>query len=148
MIVEIFGPGEKDYLEKLNKIINDMALEKRVIITNKTYSIEEQIKKLDQSKIFVLPSKSEGMPQALIEAMAKNKIVIASDNLASREIIIDGKNGFLFENGNSRDLADKINLIIDMDKSKINKIKMNAKRFVEKFSWNKIINKLENAMKK
>ncbi len=144
VIVEIFGPAEKDYLEKLKKIIKDKKLQNRFVITNKTYLIDEQIRKLDEARIFVLPSKTEGMPQALIEAMARGKIVLASDNLGSRDLIKDGRNGFIFKNGNAKDLADKINLVLKMSESKIDKIKKEARKSVEKFSWNRIINKLEN----
>ena len=144
IIVEFFGPAEKDYLERLNRIIKDKKVNKRVLITNKTYSIEEQIRKLDEARIFVLPSKTEGMPQVLIEAMAREKIVLVSDNLGSRDLIKDGQNGFIFKNGDPKYLANKINLVLRANQFEINKIKTEARKSVEQFSWKKIILKIEN----
>ena len=45
------------------------------------------------------------MPQTLVEAMARGKIVIGSDNEGNKELIKDSENGFLFKNGSAEDLA-------------------------------------------
>ena len=50
---------------------------------------------LDMSDIFVFPSISEGMPLALLEAMAMKKPCIASDIPPIREVIEDRKTGLL-----------------------------------------------------
>lgn len=50
---------------------------------------------LSQYRVFVLPSVWEGMPKALIEAMACELTCVATDVDGSRELIVDGENGFL-----------------------------------------------------
>jgi glycosyltransferase involved in cell wall biosynthesis len=60
----------------------------------------------------VLPSPNEGLGLAIIEAMAAGVACIGADSGGIREIITDGVNGFLFEPGNSDDLARKIRLIM------------------------------------
>jgi glycosyltransferase involved in cell wall biosynthesis len=45
--------------------------------------------------VFVLPSASEGMSNALLEAMAAGLPVVVSDIPANREVVQDGRNGFL-----------------------------------------------------
>jgi glycosyltransferase involved in cell wall biosynthesis len=47
----------------------------------------------------------------IIEGMVKKKIILASDVGGIPEILVDGKNGFLFESGNSKSLIDKLELI-------------------------------------
>jgi len=47
-------------------------------------------------------------PQTLLEAMAARKIVVVSDTKEIREIIKDGKNGYLFENNNPKELVKAI----------------------------------------
>lgn len=140
ILFEIVGPAESAYLAKLKKIIHELKIEKRVIFSDPVYKTKEKIKKVDSAKIFILPSKREGMPQALIEAMARKKIVIASDNNGSRELIQNGKNGFLFKIGNYKELGEKINNAL---KIKSNEIGDAARDSVEQFSWDKIIKQLE-----
>jgi len=49
--------------------------------------------------VLVLPSKREGRPNVVIEAMACARLVITSDIKACRELIIHKKNGLLFKAG-------------------------------------------------
>lgn len=139
-IFEIVGPAEKTYLSQLKKLIVSLNLEKRVVFSKPIFDVKEKIKKIDSAKIFVLPSKSEGMPQSLIEAMARGKIVIASDNEGAKDLIEDKKTGYLFELGSAAELAKIINFALEQNNAKIKK---EAKKSVEQFSWGKIIKKLE-----
>jgi glycosyltransferase involved in cell wall biosynthesis len=143
--LEIVGPAEQSYLDKLVKLIVENKLENTVSFSKPIYSLPSKIQKIDSAKIFVLPSKSEAMPQSLIEAMAREKIVISSNNPGSKELIIDNKNGYLFETGNSKDLADKITLALTSPKSK--SIQKRAKSSVSKFSWENLIKQLESLIR-
>ncbi|MEK6875335.1 MAG: glycosyltransferase family 4 protein [Nanoarchaeota archaeon] len=143
--LRIYGPSEDDYLERLNKIISDLNLQSRIIIINSTFNKTIQIKELDSAFVYVLSSKSEGMPQTLIEAMARKRVVIASNNKGNMDLISDKKNGILFEVGSPKDLAEKIEFAFDKENKKtINKIRENAQKSVERFKWNKLINSLDN----
>jgi glycosyltransferase involved in cell wall biosynthesis len=51
---------------------------------------------LAEHEIFILSSRSEGRPNALIEALAAARVVVASDIPAVSELVVDGENGFLF----------------------------------------------------
>jgi len=139
--LEIVGPAEREYLNKLKILINKLDLSKRVSFSKPIYNIKEKINKIDSAKIFVLPSKREGMPQSLIEAMARKKIVISSNNSGSKDLILNGKNGHLFKIGDSRELADRIDLSLKKDNFNMKK---EARQSVEKFSWNKIIEQLNS----
>ncbi len=63
---------------------------------------------LTLADMVVMPSASEGMSLACLEAMACGRLVIASDILGMREIISDGETGLLFRMGDVEDLAAKI----------------------------------------
>lgn len=141
--IEIVGPKEEPYFSEINKLIDDLNVRNRVKISDPIYEIKEKIKKLDSAKIYALPSRVEGMPQSLIEAMAREKIVIGSDSIAIRDLINDGKTGFLFEFNNPKDLARKLDLALSQ---KNESIKKEARKFVEKFSWDKIIDKIEKTI--
>jgi len=145
IMLEMVGPSEEDYMRKLNELIDELGLKNKIIFTEQIREIKDKIKKIDSAKIFVLPSKRESMPQSLIEAMARGKAVIGSANDGAKEIIQDGKNGLLFEIGNEVELAEKIRFLINNDK-KIKEIGKNAKEYVRKFGWDKIITKIEEAI--
>lgn len=147
MKFRIYGPAELAYLEYLEELAENLKVTDRLEVVKESYDKEKQIKELDKNLIFVLPSKSEGMPQTLIEAMARERIVIGSDNLGNKDLIKDGKNGFLFKNGDAKDLANKINKLLSMNKKEIDKIRKNARKSVEQFKWSKIIDKIEKLIK-
>jgi glycosyltransferase involved in cell wall biosynthesis len=60
------------------------------------------------SDIFVLPSLAEGLPGALIEAMAAGLPCIASDIPGNRELVLDGQTGLTFRGGDAVALAEAI----------------------------------------
>lgn len=141
--LEIVGPAEKEYKKELEGIIKELGLKKRIEFKPAVYDLREKIKKIDSARIFVLPSKREGMPQSLIEAMARERIVIASDTLGSSELIDDKQNGFLFEIENADELAKEIDGALRL---KGNMAGIKARKSVEQFSWDKIIGKIENIL--
>jgi glycosyltransferase involved in cell wall biosynthesis len=50
---------------------------------------------LCDSDVVVLPSYREGIPRSMLEAMAMAKPIITTDGIGCREVIEDGKNGFM-----------------------------------------------------
>lgn len=142
--VQIVGPTEKEYFEFLKSEVKKNNVEKEIKFLEPIYDLKEKIKKLDSAGLYVLPSRVEGMPQALIEAMARGKVVIGSDSIAIRDLIKNGENGFLFEFRNPKDLAKKIERVFNEDTKNL---KENAKKSVEIFNWNKVIDKIEMEIK-
>lgn len=139
--IEIVGPAEEEYFSRIKKLVDELNVGNRIKFTGAIFDLKEKIKKIDSAKIYVLPSRVEGMPQALIEVMARGKIVIGSDSLAIRDLIQDKKNGYLFEFDKPEDLAKVIDLALKDKNSK--KIKNSAKKDVKHFSWDKVILQIE-----
>jgi len=71
---------------------------------------------LENADIFVYPSYHEGMPIAVIEAMASGLPIVATNVGGLPDLVIDGQNGLLVESGNADQLMDAIHeLIINSD---------------------------------
>ena len=66
-----------------------------------------------ESRIFCLPSSYEGLSHALLEAMALQLPVIVSNIEANLDVIENGKTGLVFELNNPRDLAEKIDYLLN-----------------------------------
>ncbi len=61
-------------------------------------SREEVIKYAMQADIFVLASLWEGLPISLLESMYMKKVCIVSDVVGNRDVILDGRNGYVCKN--------------------------------------------------
>jgi glycosyltransferase involved in cell wall biosynthesis len=141
--LELAGPAESKYLQHLKSLIHSLHLDSRVSFTPAIYELSKKIAKLDSAHLFILPSLREGMPQALIEAMARKKLVIASDNFGNKDLIENGKNGFLFPVGNAQALAACIDSALSLSQKEARKIQNAGRTSVKQFAWSTLIKKLE-----
>jgi glycosyltransferase involved in cell wall biosynthesis len=82
------------------------------------------------SDCVVLPSYREGTPKTLLEAAAMGKPLIATDVPGCREVIDDGKNGFLCDVKNGKDLADKMLKICQLDHEALKRMGENSRKLV------------------
>lgn len=63
--------------------------------------------------VFVLPSRSEGCPNVVLEAMAMGAAVVAADAPATREIVTHGHDGLLYPIGDVEALVGQLGVLID-----------------------------------
>lgn len=77
--------------------------------------------RIEDSKIFVLPSDNEGMPNALIEAMALGLACISTDCPVGgpADIIEDGVNGYLIPVKDKEKLKERLIELLDSEEKRI-----------------------------
>jgi glycosyltransferase involved in cell wall biosynthesis len=63
--------------------------------------------------VFALPSNFEAMPFSILEAMSMRKPVVASDVGGVREMVIEGKTGYIVPPGDIARLTDRLRLLIE-----------------------------------
>jgi len=95
--------GDGDEAARLEIQIGQRGLDSRVRLIGYQKSARSFLSALD---LYVIPSRSEGLPTALMEAMALGLCVVASDVGGIPEIVRDENNGLLVPAENSEVLAD------------------------------------------
>jgi len=127
------GPLEKNLREKSKKIKAKIFF--RGTVPNKKIPII-----LNKYKIFILPSFYEGMPKALLEAMACGLPCIGADVRGINEVIKHGYNGWLVKTDPKSIRTGIIRLM--RDKKLREKLGKNARKTIEeKYSLEKILKK-------
>ena len=89
------------------------------------------------SDLFVFPSLQEGLPVALMEAMASGLPVVCSNIRGNNDLIVNNKGGYLIELDNIKGFSNKINKILNDKENKFgdyNKIK------VKEFDLKNVVN--------
>jgi glycosyltransferase involved in cell wall biosynthesis len=100
----IAGGGKLE--EKLRQQTEELGIKEKVIITG-VFEAEDLIKFYAAFDAFIFPSRAEGFGIVLIEAMYSKLPVICSDLEVLQEV--GGSTVIFFEDGNARDLSDKMN---------------------------------------
>jgi glycosyltransferase involved in cell wall biosynthesis len=96
----IVGDGPDRQL--LEEEIHELGLEDRVSLAGERRDVPELLAGAD---VFVLPSRSEGHPVSVLEAMAAGIPVVASRVGGVPEQVSDGETGLLVEPGDPTELA-------------------------------------------
>ncbi len=144
--VYIVGPAEEDYLNNLKRLISENNLSDSVLFLDPVYDLDKKIELLNNHGIFVLPSRRDAMPQSLIEAFSLGMICVSSNTQGGKEIISDGKDGFLFELETADDLQLVLSRIYSMKKNVLSRISSNAVKRANDFRWTNLIKNLEKVL--
>ena len=127
------GEALKEQAERLG-VINRIKFLGKVKEIDKCYAY---------AGMFVIPSRSEGFPNALAEAMGAGCSCIAFDFTAGpRDIIVDGISGLIIENGNTTEMAKAIDYLIAHPEKRI-QLSKEAIKIREKLNKNIIANKIK-----
>lgn len=132
-------PSEEDL-----KRISEYSLGTHFVLisADKIPTRKDYLKLLSEADIFVLPSRKEGLPIAIIEAMALGKPVISTNIDAIPEAVIDGVSGLLVSPQSPKELAQAIKLL-KSNKNLREELSKNAMLLVaEKFDMCKISQKM------
>jgi glycosyltransferase involved in cell wall biosynthesis len=101
--------GEGPERESIGRTIASVNLQERVFMLGRRSDVHEI---LDAADLLVLPSYSEGMPNAVLEAMAHGIPVVASDVGGVRSLLGSGA-GIIVAPGDDQALADALQRLID-----------------------------------
>jgi len=143
----LYGDGK--LYDEIKKIIQYEKVEPYVKLGG-WVSHEDVPNILNDIKLLVLPSYTEGLPNIMLEAMACGTPVLATQVGAIPDIIRDGETGFLLESNDPKHIAEKIIELFNKP-ALLEKVSKNAYEWVrENFneektleSWRRMLQELE-----
>jgi glycosyltransferase involved in cell wall biosynthesis len=110
------------------------------VINYKKIDNSKILRYYDKCSIFILPSYTEAFPITILEAMSRGLVVLTSDLPGMKEIIKNGRNGYLFKPGDIDTINQKINYLRN-NPEEIKKISQNNLIDIKKFTKEKQIKK-------
>ena len=131
-------PGEVKFFNDLTELCEKYNVSDYVYFLGHRHDIPEILKASD---ISILPSRSEGLGCALLEAMAAKLPCVAARAGGPSDVITHGKNGFLFERENSEQLVECLTELI-RDETLKDKIASHAFIRAQDFSMESYANKV------
>lgn len=99
--------GRGPLMDEYRSLAESLRVSKRVIMTGYRKDVADFYSMAD---VFVFPSYREGLPVALMEAMAARLPCVAARNRGTNELLPDS--GLFFEPGNAADLVEKIETVL------------------------------------
>ncbi len=136
--IKLMVIGAGPLLGKLRALLGEFAISESVEIRD-YMPRRDLITIVRRSLAVVLPSSYEGASLAILEAMACSKPVVALDYPFAREIIENYHSGLLALPGDEKDLARKIQLVIE-DEDLRKKLGRNAHEHVyQNHNWDKLV---------
>jgi len=134
---------EKRYHAELLKLVQKRQLEKKVFFTGYRKDILEVLRLMD---LLVVASEIESFGRVAIEAMSVGTPVLAVQSEGIREIITDGKDGFLVDSRKPEVLSNALRAVLG-DRLKREEVASEGCRLVSnKFSLSSQVRKIEDVM--
>jgi glycosyltransferase involved in cell wall biosynthesis len=132
--------GSGPMLQTLQALTIELGLQNRCHFEPSTSDVAGWLRAID---IFVLPSLSEALSNALMEAMACGCAVVASEVGGNPELVSDGTTGLLFHAGNAVELADRLERLIGDENLRTRVGAASAESVRQRFSLQASVRRME-----
>lgn len=129
-ILDVVGSGPDE--EVFHRRAAELGIDGKVTWHGYTAG-DAKLDLLAAADAFVLPSWGEGLPNALVEAMAMGLPVVVTETGAMPQVVEDGVNGFVVPVGDARALAQKITYLMENPEEALEMGKRNRALARERF---------------
>ncbi len=144
----IAGKPQRDDIAYYDRLIDELALQDRVIKIIRYIEDDEREKLFFAADVNVLPYKIIYQSGVLLMAMSYGLPVIASNLEPNKEIIRDNENGMFFKNEDVKSLSQKINLFFGENALRKKIVKSSIETIKDQYGWDTISAKYLQLIKK
>ncbi len=134
----ITGSGPEE--PALRALAETLKIANRCVFRPSTPEVANVLRSID---VFVLPSLSEGLSNALMEAMACGCCVIASEVGGNPELVSDGTTGLLFPSGNREALIERLSEVLADPQRRRSLAAAAADRIGKEFSLSRAVENMQ-----
>ena len=134
--IDLLGAGE--CYEDVSRVVSENNMTSQVILHGIVDAVENYLR---ESDIYVHSSFSEALGLTLIEAMAAGLPVVTLDGRGNRDLIVQGKNGYMVYERDAEQFANRI-LGIWNDKQKYCEMSAFAQKFAKQYDIKPYVDKL------
>ncbi|WP_033578291.1 glycosyltransferase family 4 protein [Priestia aryabhattai] len=132
--------GDGELLEEARKYVSNKKIADRIKFIGFSGNIVEELQRFN---IYLSTALYEGLPYAVIEALALKKPLVLSDVTGNNELVIPEYNGFLFPVNQEKIAIEKIELLYN-NREAYEKYSTNSyKLFEQKFNLESMIEKIQ-----
>jgi glycosyltransferase involved in cell wall biosynthesis len=129
---QIAGDGPE--MQALQSLAQELGIEQRVFFLG-WQSREQIIESYRRANVFLFPSRHEGMPNAILEAMSSGLPVIASCIAGNEELVIEGQTGYLVPSEDIEVLQDALKKMLTDSALRQQMGDASRRRVEENYSW-------------
>lgn len=139
---DIYGDG--NLMEKLTLMVLEKKLDNKIQFMGFSEKIREYLPNYD---VLVIPSLFEASPLIIPEAMNAKTLLVCSNVGGIPWIIDDGKNGYLFEKGNARELSEILRKVYECKPSPKTLIENAYNDFINNYTEDIMVKKTFSILK-
>ena len=126
--------GDGPQLQALQSLAQELGIDDRVFFLG-WQSREQIIESYKKSNVFLFPSRHEGMPNALLEAMASGLPGIATCIAGNEELVVEGETGYLIPSEDIESLQGALKKILNDQNLRQQMGIASRRRVEENYSW-------------
>jgi len=129
--------GDGPQMGALKTLAQELDISERVTFLG-WQSREELTQWYHHSNLFLFPSRHEGMPNAVLEAMSSGLPVVATKIAGNEELVLDGVTGLLVNAEDVNSLRDGLRRLIVEEKMRMQMGQASRQRVEKEYSWENV----------
>jgi len=129
----IIGSGELKN-RVMDIISKDPVLKSKIMLKEFIPSYTDMPHYMQQLKILVFPSKLDGLPNTILEAMASEVLVVATPIGGIPDVVIENATGFILKDTSVKQIINTLLHVLNLDRQRQYEIALKAKQLVLRYS--------------